>query len=539
MLQKMHTPNIFTTAHQRLSRGSILWRAVLHSVLLSTVSIVLLSAISYLFMYILIQRGSIDVEVYELVEFVAQLGRTLILVGVISFVLSIVLSFSFGRNLTKPFLEMRQKVERIRPGHWSYKHTIHTGDEVEQLDEAFAKLTRRLTQIYTHQEEEIAARTHELEIEYEKDRTILRSIQAGILVVDREGIVQQANPAALLLLKAAEADVLGKASLQVLPLLKKKDLLMKSEHPVYQCLRRSEQVQATSDTHLNITLKNNTGLPVKLAVSPLMQGKKITGAIVLFQDVTAERQVDYMKTDFLTLASHHLRTPLSTLQWYLELFTTEEKIKFSEQQQSFLTEMRLAAKKMSLVLGELMDASRLSEGGVVPVFQNVDVCTLVADIVRDSKSLFESQDVHYKLEFNEKECVMVHTDPLLASIILQNFMQNAAKYSKKGTEVTLHLSKEKENVRIEVRDQGIGVPYTEQAHIFQKLYRASNARSFEANGAGLGLYSCKMIAEKLGAKIGFTSEEGTGSTFQVSFPTAKAVAKKPKSKHGKRGSRKA
>ncbi len=531
----MKTSTSITDLSTKLNKGSILWRAVLHSVLLSAVTVVTLSAISYLFMLTLIQRGSVDVDVYELLRYVAQLGRTLVLVGVVSLLLSIVLSFSFGKNLTRPFLEMRRKVEQIGPGNWSYERTVHTGDEAEQLDVTFADLTHRLNSVYTHMEEEIDARTSDLEREYEKDRTILRSIQAGILVVDEQGVICQANPAALQLLKAKDTDLIGKSSLDVLRMRRHETFLTKEEHPVYRCLHSRAQVQATSDTHMNILLRNEGVLPVKLAVSPLLQQDKITGAIVLFQDVTMERQVDYMKTDFLTLASHHLRTPLSSLQWYLELFTEKDQESFSDEQKSFLTEMHLAAKKMASVLGELMDASRLSEGGVNPVFREADVCTLVADIVHDSKPLFEVQGVSCALEFSQEECALVHTDPLLASIVLQNFLQNAAKYSAKGTSVVVRLARTTDTITVQVQDHGIGIPYAEQEHIFDKLYRASNARSFEANGAGLGLYSCKMIAEKIGAQVSFTSEEGKGSIFTVTFPVAKE--EKKKSGHGKRGAR--
>lgn len=170
----------------------------------------------------------------------------------------------------------------------------------------------------------------------------------------------------------------------------------------------------------------------------------------------------------------------------------------------------------------------------MPVFRSADVCSLVSDIVRDSKSLFDSHGVECVLNFTEKECALVQTDPLLANIILQNFLQNAAKYSKKGGKVAVSLVRSGKNISVKVADEGIGIPYSEQQHIFEKLYRATNARSFEANGAGLGLYSCKMIAEKIKAGINFTSEEEKGSVFTVTFPIAntkkKGAAKKSAAK---------
>ncbi len=513
----------------KLKRGSILWRAVLYSVLVSAFTVTVLSAISYIFMVALIQRGSVDIDIYQLLQYVAQLGRTLLLVGGVSLLLSIVLSFSFGHRLAQPFLEMQEKVEKIQPGRWHYRHTIHTGDEAEQLDATVADLTRRLAKVYAHLEEEIAARTKALEEEYEKDRTILKSVHIGILVINKQGIIVQANPAAMQLLKLQEKDALGKAADDVLVLRQKAKRLERAAHPVYACLKTGEAIGGMPTVHTTALLKNGGELPVRISVAPLRQKRTLLGAVALFQDVTMERQLDYMKTDFLTLASHHLRTPLSTLQWYLELFTTEAHTSLTSEQKSFLMEMRLATKKMALVLGELMDASRLSEGGFAPVFQNVDVRSLVEEVTKSTKSLLDSHKVTCSVEMPERPEV-IRTDPLLASIVLQNFLHNAAKYSRPGGGVVVSVKNSGEHIIVQVADHGIGIPYAEQELIFEKLYRASNARAVETNGAGLGLYSCKMIAEKIGAFVSFVSEEGKGSTFTVAFPPAGKIQKREQQK---------
>lgn len=514
-------------AKTHINRGSILWRAVLHSVLLSTLIIVVLSAISYTFILTMVQRGSIGVEIYDLMQYGAQLGKTLLIVGGVFLMLAIVLSFSFGRKLTQPFLEMQKKVEHIKPGHWKYQHTIHTKDEAEALDKVISSLTKRLHNVYTDQESIIEDRTEQLKEEYAKDRTILQAIHVGILVVDKEGVVLQTNPAAASLLKRTEKELVKQFITNLLPMRKHEKAVPKTDHPVFQALKNREEISISPESHLNVVLKSGETLPVKISVTPLIKNRKLLGAVVLFQDVTMERQMDYMKTDFITIASHHLRTPLSTVQWYLELLATDQKEGLTKDQKSFIVEMRMATKKMTSVLGELMDASRISEEGFTPVYADVNLNNIIQDVVRGAQPLLDSKNIEYNLQAMPTG-VFVHTDPLLAGIILQNLVHNAVKYSRQEgkSKINVRLEKKKNAIRVLVQDNGIGIPYAEQEYIFEKLYRASNARSVESNGADLGLYSCKMLADRMGASLSFESKEDEGSTFVASFPISKKSHKK-------------
>ncbi len=508
---------------KRLNRGSILWRAVLHSVVLSTIIIVVLSTTSYVFIISMVQRGVLGISVYELLQYGAQLGKTLLIFGGVFLALAVVLSFSFGRRLAEPFMEMREKVEKIRPGHWKYRHTIRTNDEAEELDKVISSLTRRLQEVYENLEGIIAERTQQLREEYAKDRTILRTIRVGILVVDKNGTVLQVNPATASLLKTEERAIIGKHITAVLPMQKHEKLLAKEEHPVVRCLHDREEVLISPEVHLNVLLSGGTMLPVKVSVTPLQEKRTLLGAIVSFQDVTMERQLDYMKSDFITVASHHLRTPLSTVQWYLELLSAGDGgEKLTKEQKSFVVEMRMATKKMTAVLGELMDASRISEEGFTPIYDDVDMNDIVKDVIRNTQPLMKSKGVQHSVELLPQAAV-VPTDRLLAGIIIQNLIHNAVKYSKADGSRVLHIrmKRSKQHIHVSVEDHGIGIPYAEQEHIFQKLYRASNARAVESNGAGLGLYSCRMLADRMGASLSFESKEGDGSTFIASFPVVR------------------
>jgi len=509
-----------------LQQRSIRWRAVLYSIVLSTLIITFFSAISYLFILSLIRRDAIDVEVYDILQNVAVLGRAFLLTGAAFLALAIVLSFSFARRLTQPFLEIQRKVERLGPRHWAYKRTVHTGDEVEALDSVVADLTKRLQGLYTNLEGEVMERTQQLKHEYAKDRAILRSLVAGLIVVDQKGVIQEANPAAAELLQSERDKLVGQKILDVFRLQKHRKPLPVDEHPIHQCLRRRSAVHVDASVHIALLRKDGSALPIKLSAVPFHEGRRILGAVVLCQDVTVERQIDYMKTDFLHLASHHLRTPLSTLQWYLELLEDEYGRFMKGKEKSFLIEMQLAAKRMTTVVNELMDASRLGEGGIEPVMSEVDVVEEAQSSVQSAASFMVDHNVACIFRRPEQSMV-VYSDPLLLGIIIQNILNNAVRYSKEsGGKILMSFEKTKTAVRLHVQDEGIGIPRAEQERIFEKLFRTSNARKRQPSGVGLGLYSSRMIAEKMHASIRFVSQEGKGSTFTVVLPLVKKHAKR-------------
>ena len=500
-----------------LTQKSILWRAVLHSVLLSTLIIAGLSAVSYLFMVSLLKGDMVDMDVYMLLQGITTLGRYLIIVGVVFVSLAIVLSFSFAKNLTGPFLEIRSKVEKIKRGHWNYRKTIKTGDEAEELDTVMASLTRRLREIYNNLEDEVALRTDSLEKEFEKDKAILNAINIGLLIVDKGGKIMDMNPAAEGLLKINKNDFIGKPVILAMSIRRRGKILGKKEHPVMQCIRNKKDVEIPPRTHIEVQCSDGMYIPVRISAIPLIQKKKLWGGLVLFQDVTVERQLDSMKAEFITLASHNLRTPLASIQWYLELLTSECRDKLTKEQKSFIKNMKVASEKMTNIVGELMDASRLQEGGITPVSKIVDIHKLVQDVI-DGMQLFVS-DKEAKITLSGNGFgLKTSTDPVLLSIVIQNLLDNSVKYSKKGGKIEIRITKTSKQVSISVEDNGMGIPYKEKDRIFEKLFRAENARKVDSNGSGLGLFFCKMIVEKLGGGIGFISKENKGTTFVVSLP---------------------
>lgn len=431
-----------------------------------------------------------------------------------------VFSVLLARRVTRELHHLAKKVRKLFPGHWSFPRTIHTGDEVELLDTVIADLTLRLRDTFGALEEEIAARTGELQKQSMQDRAILETIEHGVILFDAKGVVTGANPAAERLLGSRKGELLRKDATTSIPLRTHRKVFAGSQHPIARCLAQRQRFRQKPDTHLCIARTDGTLLPVLLVVSPITEQGSCTGGIAVFQDVTEERQLDYMKSEFISLASHQLRTPLSALLWYIELLGEKKGSKLNAEQRTYIREMHSAADRMSGLINALLQVSRLEGGGIQPTRKIVDLQHFLRDIAEESRDLAKDRGIALTFKTSGRP-VRVKTDSTLLSVVMQNVVSNAVKYSKAGGQITLTLQTHRGNAEITVEDHGIGIPAREQQHLFQKLFRAENVHKADATGSGLGLYISKMVMETLGGSIVLRSKENKGTVVTVRLPHRK------------------
>ncbi len=455
---------------------------------------------------------------------VRSLAFTHASIGTLLLILAGILALLLARQLTEPLRLLTARVANLGPGDWKLRRSVHTGDEVEALDAVLTDMAKRLSTVYEHQEEEIAHRTAELRRQYALDRTILETIGYGVLTVDAKGFVTGANPAALRLLSMDVKNTTGSSVTDVVRICGHRGNPLTGKHPVLQCLSTRSTVRSPASAHFSVQRSDEGLLPVLYTVTPLMEGSKIFGAILVFQDITEERKIDYLKSEFISLASHQLRTPLSALRWYTELFA-ERKNNLDKEQRSYLKEMQLSVERMIRLLTSLLRASRSDTDDLHPEIKQVDVRTIARELHEDSEAASHEAGVGCTLHL-PKTAVILKTDATLLRIVLQNLVGNAIKYSahNAGKKVSVTLEQARSGIRFIVADQGMGIPKEEQKRVFQKFFRAKNVRMMDTDGNGLGLYITKTIVERLGGKIEFTSKEHEGTVFTVSFPNTKKAA---------------
>ncbi len=442
-------------------------------------------------------------------------GITALLLGTAS-----VFSVIFARKMTREMHMLIEKVLHLAPGHWGFPRTIRTGDEAELLDAVVADLTKRLRDTFWGLEGEIDARTEDLREASAKDRTILDTIEHGILLFDSEGKVTGLNPAAVHLIGNRKNIILGSSADDALPLHARRKELTDKQHPVLRCIATHQRFVSRPDARLSIMRKDGTILPILLVVSPIVERGRCHGGIAVFQDITEERQIDYMKSEFISLASHQLRTPLSALLWYIELLDSSKGTRMNAEQRSYIREMETAAKRMSNLVDALLQVSRLEGGGIRPAQSIVDLSSFLGEFSDEARTTAKDGGVSVTLHVPVRP-VHVRTDPTLLAIVLQNLLSNAVKYTHSGGHVAITLRKKIHDVEISVSDDGIGIPQKEQQHLFQKLFRAKNVHKVDATGSGLGLYITKMVMGTLKGSVRLKSVEGKGTEVTIRLPLKK------------------
>lgn len=483
---------------------TILWRTMRQFTLLATFSVLLFS-------------GTLFIAARPLPSALAAL---FLLLGGLVFALGVVLAYFLAKSLTHPIIALSERVSRLSPDHWDYEPAPSTEDELAVLDRVIADMSHRLERRYASLQEEVDQRTRELKEQYLKDRTILTSIRHGVVVTDAQGRVTDLNPAALEMMGAMPLkSVLGRSAPELLPLSRHHEPLVPEKHPLSLCLQSRREVRPEPQEQMSLERPDRTRIPVMLLVSPLQEGDTLLGAVIVFHDVTEERKLDYMKSEFISLASHQLRTPLSAISWYIELLQTDDNEKLTETQQSYVAEMSSASQRMARLIDALLHVSKLEGGGVAPVDQQVDLAALVRDVAEDERSL--AKDRKISMELSLPSSLHVITDPTLAQIVLHNLLSNAVKYSEAGDAITVQLAQSAERISITIQDTGLGIPEKEQQYLFTRLFRASNATKTDTTGSGLGLYISRMIAEQLHGRISFRSTEGEGTTFTFELPLKK------------------
>lgn len=220
-------------------------------------------------------------------------------------------------------------------------------------------------------------------------------------------------------------------------------------------------------------------------------------------DVSKHREIDQAKTDFVTLASHQLRTPLSIIKWYVDFVLSGDAGKLSPEQEKYLKEVYKSNERLIELVNALLDVSRIDLG----TFAIEPEPTDIVKIARAALKRFEAEIdfKHLRIEKYFDHFPLINLDPRLTKIVFENLVSNAVKYTPEGEVVRFEIKRTEKDAFIKIMDSGCGIPREQQPKIFTKLFRADNVKKIESSGTGLGLYIVKAVIEKSGGKIWFES----------------------------------
>lgn len=228
------------------------------------------------------------------------------------------------------------------------------------------------------------------------------------------------------------------------------------------------------------------------------------------------KKLDELKTEFISIASHQLRTPLTAMKWGLEFLSSGKKGKLTKDEKETIDDLTQTNTRLIKLVNELLNISRLDEGRLRVDPKPTNLSELIQSCLNDFNPMIEQKKLKV-IEHYEK-LPKIRLDESVISKALVNILSNAIKYSRDGKKLTIQVQAQKSDILISIQDEGIGIPKNDQQNLFKKFYRGSNAVSYQTEGNGLGLYIAKSAIELSGGKVWFESQENVGTTFFISIP---------------------
>lgn len=348
-----------------------------------------------------------------------------------------------------------------------------------------------------------------------KEEALINSLSDGIIVRDQKYKITKINLALTEMLGYTEKELIGKRTRDVIKI---KNLSGTTPSEDELTTRPSQETGRPVSGTFSWSTKEGGKIIVDVVTSPYRIDGKLAGTVTVARDVSEQAAIDRAKTEFVSLAAHQLRTPLSSINWYLEMLSDDAAGKLSTNQKDYLQEVMFANQRMVALVNDLLNVSHIDLGtfAIKPV--PTDIEQVIKNVVAELNNQIAQKSLHITTAFSGQVDNFL-IDPQLAHIVFQNLIGNAVKYTPEGGSIDIYAILDNERLLISIDDTGYGIPKSEQDKVFHKLFRADNVVKRDTEGTGLGLYLVKAIVEKAGGTIGFVSRVNRGSTFTVEFPS--------------------
>jgi PAS domain S-box-containing protein len=455
---------------------------------------------------------------------------------------TILISFLIKKFL-EPLTYLENSTKEIARGNYSIKlKDIKSNDEIGNLTRAFNKMISAVQKSRKEIEEKVEAQTRQIkktnddlqkqqsaiinvleDVQSEKDKAeefaydlekfklAVENTSDQVVITDKNGMVLYANKA-----------------LERITGYKVKEAMGKKAGVLWGKLMETNYYKKMWDTILikkktftsEIKNKRKDGKEyfAEVSISPILdRDKNVIFIAGIERDITEKILIDKAKTEFVSLASHQLRTPLSAIKWYNELINTEGTKNLNKKQKDYLKQIDQSNERMIGLVNSLLNVSRIEMGTFMVEPKLADIKEISNTILKENLHEIKNKKIKLIKKY-DKNIPEINLDVKLTEMVLHNLVSNAIKYSKDKSKVLLTISKKGGNIEIVVKDNGCGIPIQQHSQIFNKLFRADNVARLNVEGTGLGLYIAKSIIDHVGGKIWFDSEENKGSTFYVTIP---------------------
>lgn len=354
---------------------------------------------------------------------------------------------------------------------------------------------------------------------------VIKFIREAVVIIGADGNVLLANPAAELMFGKTADEIVGLSYESSISILDKNGNHVTDQYnPIGHALLSGEYGE-TRDFDL-VTLDSNKVTPVSIITTPTNGAG--SDVVVTFRDITRELREEAERNDFISTASHEMRTPVASIEGYLGLAMNPATATVDERAMEYLTKAHEASRHLGKLFQDLLDTTKLDEGRASAHMEPVELVALVKQISDGQVPNIAQKGLGYQFGSGNidsrlgsvrsiGQLIYASVDPDFLREVIDNLIENAIKYTPEGW-ITVNVKADNDNAIICVEDTGIGMAREDASHIFQKFYRIDNRDTREIGGTGLGLYLVKQRVEAMNGRIWVESEVGKGSKFFVSFP---------------------
>lgn len=365
-----------------------------------------------------------------------------------------------------------------------------------------------------------------------KSEIILNTIEDGVVLIDKQQLIRSFNPGASKITgwKVEEAE--GLSCLAVLKLLDAKgEAYDETKNPLVRIFSSTQPIR---DSNALLLTRSDKKLPVDLSISPLLDAKgEVTAAVAVFRDVTQERQEQQQRADFISTASHEMRTPVAAIEGYLALALNDKVSTIDSRARQYLEKAHASTQHLGQLFQDLLTSAKAEDGRLTNHPSVIEMGSFLEQLTQDLRFTAEKKGLfmNFLVGTNQtidasqdaagerviKPLYFVYADPDRLREVVTNLFDNAVKYTEQG-KITIGLTGNEQVVQFYIRDTGHGIPAEDIPHLFQKFYRVDNSATRTVGGTGLGLFISKKIIELYNGTIWVESELEKGSTFYINLP---------------------
>lgn len=354
---------------------------------------------------------------------------------------------------------------------------------------------------------------------------VLNSIDEGVMIVHSSGIVVLVNPAAMRLLGTSDPNMVENLQLaSILSLENSEGTKIEDDvNPVLRAVMNGENFE-TRDLILVSIQEQRRPVAISVVCTTTGQNERI----ITLRDIARELEEEGEQADFISTASHEMRTPVASIEGYLGLALNPKTATIDERARKYLEEAHASSKHLGRLFKDLLDVTKLDDKKIRVQLTPVEMASTVRSIANGQVPMMSEKGIHYTFGANaarSDNASRVVNQEVYASVdidflreAVNNLVENAIKYTASGGGIWVNVRGDDDRVLINVTDTGIGISPDDLKHVFQKFYRADNSQTRTVGGTGLGLYLVKQRVEAMGGKVWAESSFGEGSTFYLSFP---------------------